>query len=146
MDINITGLEELESILLAMPAKVISINNESLLESAELIKSRAEPLAPQAKNHSKSGPQHKGSKRDTPPEHLADSIPISKIKKPNSLRASIDVGWKLSDNSPYFYAKFVEFGTSKMPPRPFLQDALNSSEDEIVSIFKSKIETLGLGD
>lgn len=143
MDIEITGIKELEASFTELESKVIAANTEALLQSANVVKSKAQELAPKANDHSKSGPQHKGQARKTPPDHIADSIPISKIKNVKG-NSQIDVGWKLNDNSQYVYAKWVEWGTSKMPPRPFLQEALDDSEGEILSIFNSKIGQLRL--
>lgn len=143
MDIEIAGLKEIQASFTEFEAKVIAANTDALLQSAKVVKSKGEKLAPRASDHSKSGPQHKGHKRSSPPNHMGDSIPIGKVKK-NKGNSKIDVGWKLSDNSEYMYAKWVEFGTSKMPPRPFLQEALDDSEGEILSIFNSKIGQLRL--
>ena len=38
-----------------------------------------------------------------------------------------------------FYARFVEYGTSKMSARPFLRPALNSSKGKIQSILREGV-------
>lgn len=42
-----------------------------------------------------------------------------------------EVGWKLNgDAQNWFYMKFVEWGTSKMPPRDFLNNTKSECESE----------------
>ena len=140
MEFNVTGFKDLENTLQGLSKKVIEQNKLALKESAEIVKTKAEQLAPVSDNHSKSGAKHKGSPRNTPPNHLDKSIPIKAMKVSKIGNVSIDIGWKLSDNSPYFYAKFVEFGTSRKPPNPFLQQALDDSEGDIIDIFRRNID------
>ncbi len=47
--------------------------------------------------------------------HSADAVPISGVKRKGG-RMFVVVGWDLGDNSPYFYTKFNEWGTSSRPP------------------------------
>lgn len=139
MDINITGLSDLMAKIEGYPNIVRQVNEESLMKGAKVIQEKASELAPKSDDHNKSGPKRKGQARQTPPEHIANEIPIGKIKSSRG-NQSIDIGWKLKDNSEYFYAKFVEYGTSKMPPRPFLKQAMEYSEEEIVADFTSNIK------
>lgn len=65
---------------------------------------------PESKDTSKSG--RKGSR---PGAHAADNIPVSKPVTKGSY-TYIVIGWEKSDNSPYFYVEFLEWGTSMMKP------------------------------
>lgn len=139
MDISIVGLTDLMAKIEGYPNIVRELNQESLMKGAKIVQEKASELAPKSKNHNKSGPKRKGQARQIPAEHISNAIPIGKIKNPKG-NQSIDVGWKLKDTSEYFYAKFVEYGTSKMPPRPFLKQAMEDSEEEIVASFSSNIQ------
>ncbi|HDR4478316.1 TPA: hypothetical protein QCQ14_006545, partial [Bacillus thuringiensis] len=37
-----------------------------------------------------------------------------------------------ADRSPYFYGKFLEWGTSKMPAEPFIEPGFNSSKEAAI--------------
>ena len=60
-----------------------------------------------------------------PPGHARDNIP----KKVTTKKG--EVGWELNgDAQNWFYMKFVEWGTSKMPPRDFLNNTKSECESE----------------
>ncbi len=121
--------------------EVQKTNKEVLKEAGKLVQSKAKELAPVSSDHMLSGKWNKGGHfRMTPPQHMKDAIPL-KIK--GGKKAQAIIGWQNdSDSDNSFYAKFVEYGTSKMPPRPFLQPALDSSENEINEIAKEKFTEL----
>lgn len=68
--------------------------------------------------------------------HARDNIPATVRTKDGD--TYVDVGWRISDNSEYFYMKFVEWGTHGTHPQPakrFLEktlDALGDVPGEIV--------------
>ena len=75
--------------------------------------------------------------------HMADNIPL-KLVRENGLR-TIEYGWEKSDNSDYFYAKFVEWGTSnnKYPKQPFINKSM--SKNKCFNVFSERIrKELGL--
>lgn len=45
---------------------------------------------------------------------------------------TIKIGIDKADRSPYFYGKFVEWGTSKMPAQPFIEPGFNSSKEAAI--------------
>lgn len=108
------------------------VNKKALKECADNTKETASSLAPVSSDHNKSGRWNKGGKfRSVPPKHMADAIP-EKIKTNLAI-----VGWDKGDISPYFYAKFEEYGTSEHPPHPFLEPALEQNESSFDEIFQS---------
>lgn len=64
-------------------------------------------------------------------DHAADHIGISKVKLTNGIK-TVSVGVERTDNSKYFYMKFIEYGTSKMVARPFMAPAAAESQKDIV--------------
>lgn len=137
-----TGFEELiAKIERVVDEEVQKTNKEVLKEAGKLVQSKAEDLAPVSQDHMESGKWNKsGHFRMTPPQHMRLAIPL-KIK--GGKKAQAIIGWQNdSDSDNSFYAKFVEYGTSKMPARPFLQTALDSSESEINDIAKEKYTEL----
>ena len=67
--------------------------------------------------------------------HMADNIPL-KLVRENGLR-TIEYGWEKSDNSDYFYAKFVEWGTSnnKYPKQPFINKSMSKNKNKFFNVF-----------
>lgn len=90
---------------------------------------------PRSDNPEKSG--RAGSRTG---QHSADNIP-SKIKKQNGNYVAI-VGWDKGDTSPYFYNKFLEFGTSKMDARHMFFNTYKKQRDDYDDIFKEEFEKL----
>ena len=77
-------------------------------------------------------------------EHLQDNIPINEITVNGDIH-QITTGFNKDDNSQFFYAKFLEWGTSKMSAKPFMQPAYNSKKGEAFEIMQETVkEELGL--
>lgn len=77
--------------------------------------------------------------------HMADNIPL-KLVRENGLR-TIEYGWEKSDNSDYYYAKFVEWGTSnnKYPKQPFINKSMSKNKNKCFNVFSERIrKELGL--
>ena len=77
--------------------------------------------------------------------HMADNIPL-KLVRENGLR-TIEYGWEKSDNSDYYYAKFVEWGTSNQnyPKKPFLNKSMSKNKTKCFNVFSERIrKELGL--
>lgn len=142
MQINIEGLTETCVKFSEMPLKARALNERALRESAEIEKEAISFYAPKSKNHSLSGPKHKGKPRRTPPQHMANAVPIHSIKVKGDIQ-QIDVGWHLNDNSLYVYAKWVNWGTSKMPARNFIKEAKEQTQGEISTVFKNTWAEIG---
>lgn len=82
------------------------------------------------------------SKKSHP--HLQDNIPINEIETKGAYHA-ITTGFEKSDNSDFFYAKMLEWGTSKMKAYPFMQPAYNSKVKKSLEVMQESVkEDLGL--
>lgn len=77
-----------------------------------------------------SDPWGSGRRGSRTGKHSADNIPLSGVKNKNGYQ-SITVGWDKADNSPYFYTKFTEWGTSKIKPMAYME----KTKQELTSYF-----------
>ena len=122
MEIEIVGLRELEDKLSNLDEKLKRALEEALEEIAEKIRDDAKDLAP----------VDTGS--------LRKSI---RVEKEGDLQVSVIAGGGGVINPrtgrEVDYAGYVEFGTSKMSPQPYMQPALEKNRDEILRIVKEKV-------
>ena len=133
------GLEELIHKFqeLGSQEETLIANKEIVKECGKLVQENAKELAPTSSDHMDSGRWNKGGHfRQVPPLNLSNAIPL-KVKKTTAI-----VGWDKADTSEYFYAKFIEYGTSEQAPRPFLQPALENSESQFNDIAETKYTEL----
>ena len=124
-DAELKGVDEILNKLSQMGANITRLENKAL-------KNAAEPVLEDARTtnafNDRSGRLRKGLK-------------ISGVKKKEGVKYIL-VGVDKSDNSKIFYGKFLEFGTSKISARPFLQPAYEKNKEEIQ---KTIAETLKEG-
>ncbi|KZL93972.1 HK97-gp10 family putative phage morphogenesis protein [Clostridium magnum] len=121
--IELTGVDEILNKLQQMGANVGRLENKAL-------KNAAEPVLEDAKENV---PVRTGK--------LKKGLKITNVKKKDGMKYIL-VGVDRGDNSEVFYGKFIEFGTSKMPARPFLQPAYEKNKN---TIRKAIAETLKEG-
>ena len=70
---------------------------------------------------------------------LREGLKTSGIKIKDGIKYVL-VGIDKSDNSKIFYGKFFEFGTSKMPARPFLGPAYEKNKRLVNEIIKDTLK------
>ena len=139
-EIELSGLNDLLNKLRQVSDKANRVENAALLAAAEPVQKTASRLAPRSDTPSK--PTRSQSWRTG--RHLADNIVISKVKKKNGVKY-VEIGPTRGDNSAFFYAKFIEWGTSRMPARPFMQPAYEQNKKEILDTISLHLrEALGL--
>ena len=102
---------------------------------ADLAKPEMERRIPRARDHSTSGSAT--SKPSNGP--AADNVPQENPKKDGE-GYSAKVGWTLEDNSEYFYMKFVNWGTLKMPPRNFITPTAQAVEPQLTKIAEEEYQ------
>lgn len=86
------------------------IEKSILKECGDLAYKTVKPMIHISNDNSKSG-----RKESRPPGHAANNIPKPKIRKKKGNLQCI-VGWEKSDNTPFYYMKMEEWGTSERPP------------------------------
>lgn len=132
IELKMTGLEELNKKMedLASDAETRKVRKSIHQKVADLVEPRMRRKMPRSADNSKSG--RKGWR---PSGHAQDNIP----KKVNANSAK--VGWELNgDAENWFYMKFVEWGTSKQPPKDFLDSTIAESETECTVIAEEEID------
>lgn len=138
IQLDFSGLEELMKSLeeCATDTELKAANKRIVNRSTPIVKEAMQKRIPVSADNSKSG---KAGYR--PGGHAKQNVPISRISTQGT-QAWAEVGWTLGDSSEYFYMKFVEWGTWKMPPRDFIEIAIKETEDQIAAIAKEEYEAL----
>jgi len=111
MPVKSTGLAEFQAKLkkLASIEKNEAVAEKALRKGAEILRAEIERRAPRS--------AYKG-------KHLADHVIISNI-----VNGKIKVGF----HKDFFYARFLEWGTSKMPAQPFIEPAFNAVKNKVIA-------------
>ena len=126
-EIELQGMQELLNSLTELGRKGSRIENKALLAAAQPILDEATSTSA---FNDRSGKGRAGLK-------------ISRVKSKGDTKHVL-IGIEKGDISEIFYMKFLEFGTSKMPARPFLQPAYESKKGEAIRIMKEEFRK-GLG-
>lgn len=126
--LSLEGLEEILTRVQQLGDQASRIENKALKAGGAVVQKRASELAPRSRK----------AKR-----HMADNIKISGVKTKEGIKY-VEVGPTRGDHSEFFYAKFLEFGTSKMTARPFMGPAAKESEGEVLETMKAQLRA-GLG-
>ncbi|WP_144499613.1 HK97-gp10 family putative phage morphogenesis protein [Bacillus sp. FDAARGOS_235] len=126
--VDLLGFDRLMSDLEQMGLRGEKIEDKALAAGGEQIRKaiaeRSEPRSSSPKKPSKSEPWRTG-------QHLLDNIRVTKARKEDGVK-TIKIGIDKADRSPYFYGKFLEWGTSKMPAQPFIEPGFNSSKEAAI--------------
>lgn len=120
---------------LGTPRELEEAERKALKRCGDLAKAEVTGKMARSSDVSKSG--RRGSRTF---QHSADNVPM-KIKKIGG-GLSIVIGWDKGDNSPYFYNKFIEFGTSKMPPQAPFKKVFTRQRQQWTKIFIEEYEKL----
>ncbi|MEJ9314649.1 HK97 gp10 family phage protein [Priestia megaterium] len=124
MPVKSTGLAEFQAKMkkLAIIEKNEAIAEKALRRGAEILRAEIERRAPRSKYNGK---------------HLADHVIISNI-----VNGKIKVGF----HKDFFYARFLEWGTSKMPAQTFMEPAFNAVKDKIIAammeVYRKELQKL----
>ena len=119
---------------------ITETNKRIVQRGADIGHKAMKQKAPRSKDHSKSGRGYKGGGTMRPSGgHAAENIPLGNPRATGTA-ASAKVGWTLGDNSEYFYMKFVNWGTVKMPPRNFIDPAAAVVEPQLPGIAMQEYE------
>lgn len=113
--IELEGMQELIDKVNKLGAKGERIKKKALDKAGELVKNSMEK---------------KASRSQITKKHMADNIKVSDIKKERGVDF-INIGPNKGDNSEFFYSKFTEFGTSKMPAEHWAENSLLENKKKI---------------
>lgn len=125
-ELELTGMDELQKRLEEMGKAASKIEAATLKEAAKPVADDARSLV------NVSSIQHK---------HIREDIKIYGVKTKDGVKY-IEIGPGKDTN---WRAKFLEWGTSKMSARPFMQPAYEKNKKNITEIIIQKLrEALGL--
>lgn len=122
--IKLQGMTELIDKVNKLGEKSEEIKKKALDKAGELVKSSMEKKAPRS-NETK--------------RHMVDNIKVSEINKDNGVDF-VMIGPNKGDNSEFFYSKFTEWGTSKIPAQHWAEKSVIENEKEINNVIKDELQ------
>lgn len=120
-NVELTGIEKLLTEIEQLGLKGNQIENKALKEAGEVMK---EAIVNRA-------PRRFGT--------LQESVKVSGVRTKDGVK-HVEVG----PGKEGFYGKFLEFGTSKMKAKPFMESGYESSKAEAMATIESELKK-GLG-
>lgn len=134
--VEVRGLKELEDALKELGnAAAGKVLFSSLMAAGLPIQKAAQALAPVSPTAHYRYTKGRGKKL-IPSGTLRKNIGRKRLRSNRGeTGAEIGISWK--GNA--FYGRFIEFGTSKLAPKPFLRPAFDAKKDEALAIFKEKL-------
>lgn len=138
LSVKVTGLKELGQALENLGRKTKNkLGAKAMRRGGVIIRDQARANAPLLKEkvpHRKRGTLKKAIITNTKVNksgNVRTKIYVRKLKneKIEEFKASSGKSGAKNPNDPYYW-RFVEFGTSKMPARPFLQPAFSSKKEQ----------------
>lgn len=134
-DFNIRGLKELNKELKSLPEdfRTKSLNG-AVAASARVLRNEAIKNAPSDTGNLKTAIRAQKKRSKT------KYIGLYQVNvKPKGKVTILTRGKKRRSNSTY-YARFLEDGTKKMPPQPFMRPAFMSKREESVRTFRKVLD------
>jgi len=122
--IELEGMQELIDKVSKLGNQGEDIKRNALIKAGELVRNSMEAKAPRSK---------------TDKRHMADNIKVSEIKKEDGVDY-IQIGPNKGDNSEFFYSKFTEWGTSKIPAQHWAENSVLENKKKINEIIKEELE------
>ena len=122
--ISLEGIQELIDKVNKLGDKGETIKKRTLSKAGDLVKKSMEEKAPRSKDTKK---------------HMADHIKVSKKEKVDGIDF-VNIGPTKDDASEFFYSKFSEFGTSKIPAQHWAEKSLKENQREITNVIREELE------
>jgi len=122
--INLEGIQELINKINKMGNKGESIKKNALNKAGNLVKKSMEEKAPRSMENKK---------------HMADNIRVSKIERADGMDF-VNIGPTKDDASEFYYSKFTEYGTSRMPAQHWAEKSLKENQKDINNVIREELE------
>ena len=119
-NVTLEGMDEILDRLKELGQRAAPAENKAIYAGAEIVRDNASRRAPRSSEAK---------------EHLADNIVISEPKQDENGKY-VEVGPK----APFFYGKFLEYGTSKMTARPFMGPAQAESKKQALETIRQTLK------
>jgi HK97 gp10 family phage protein len=122
--IELEGMQELIDRVNKLGNKGEEIKRKALNKAGAMVKSSMEQKAPRSQENKR---------------HMADNIQVSDIEQEDGLDF-IKIGPNKGDNSEFFYSKFTEWGTSKIPAQHWAEKSVLENRRSINALIKEELE------
>jgi len=122
--ISLEGMQELIDKVNTLGDRGEVIKKSALSKAGDLVKKSMEEKAPRS--------------RDTK-KHMADNIKVSKKEKVDGIDF-VNIGPTKDDASEFYYSKFTEYGTSKIPAQHWAEKSLKENHREINNVIREELE------
>lgn len=122
--IELEGMKELLNKVNKLGKSGEEIKKKALGKVGEIIKSSMEEKAPRSSE----------SKR-----HMVDNIKVSDIEQEDGIDV-VKIGPNKGDNSEFFYSKFTEWGTSKIPAQHWAENSVLENKNEINKVITDELQ------
>ncbi|ETA80583.1 HK97-gp10 family putative phage morphogenesis protein [Youngiibacter fragilis] len=122
--IELEGMQELIDKVNKLGSRGTQIKKNALEKSAAMVKGSMEGKAPRSDSNKK---------------HMADNIQVSEIETANGVDF-IQIGPNKGDNSEFFYSKFTEWGTSKIPAVHWAENSVLENRKKINETIQDELQ------
>lgn len=122
--IELEGMQELIDKVNKLGAKGDDIKKKALNRAGEVVKRTMQSKAPRSNSSGK---------------HMADHIDVSEKERSNGVDF-VKIGPEKGDSSEFFYSKFTEWGTSKIPAQHWASKSVKENQNKINEIIKEELE------
>jgi HK97 gp10 family phage protein len=122
--IELEGMQELIDKVNNLGVKGDEIKKNALNKAGQIVKETMEGKAPRSKENKR---------------HMADNIKVSDIERSDGVDF-IKIGPDKGDVSEFFYSKFTEWGTSKIPAQHWASKSVKENQRKINEVIKEELE------
>lgn len=122
--IELEGMQELIDKVNKLGSQGERIKKNALDKAGAMVKASMEQKAPRSQKNKK---------------HMADHIQVSEIEKENGVDF-IKIGPNKGANDEFFYSKFTEWGTSKIPAQHWAGKSVAENRKKINETLKAELE------
>lgn len=122
--IELEGMQELIDRVNKLGSRGTEIKEKALVRAGALVKSSMEQKAPRS---------------DSSKKHMADNIQVSDIEQENGVDF-VKIGPNKGDDTDFFYSKFTEWGTSKIPAQHWAENSVLENMKKINEVIRDELK------
>lgn len=122
--LELEGMPELIDKVNKLGSRGTKIKKKALDKAGAMVKESMEQKAPRS---------------DMSKKHIADNIQVSEVETVNGVDF-VQIGPNKGDNSEFFYSKFTEWGTSKLPAQHWAENSVLENRKKIDEVIKEELE------
>lgn len=121
---TLEGMQELIDRVNKLGKTSEAIKKKALTKAGEMVKQSMEKKAPRS---------------DLSRPHMADNIKVSDLKKEDGMDF-IRIGPDKGDNTIFYYSKFTEWGTTKIPAQHWAEKSLQENKNKINDVISEELQ------